>query len=200
MIETRDLGLIPEPMFSELAGPAKPFKTLYEYAQSDRYPVARLLTLAKHASLGDANAVRAYLSYLQDEHPAARYWGAYGLFLVRSSAPEVQAALKKVTENDPMAANRLMAAQALGVCGGPDEAFSVILKEADASNDGYVFLLALNAFQYSHTDDRLSLEDWRRFEQKKAVASPGIDTRGYEYATRIIADAIALWPQRRTVD
>jgi N-sulfoglucosamine sulfohydrolase len=199
MIETRDIGLIPEPMFSQLAGPDKPCKTLYDYAQSDRYPVARLLTVAKEASRGDPDSVSLYLAYLQHDHPVARYWGAYALFLVGSEAAEVQTALKRVISNDAIAANRIMAAQALGVCGDPQEGFTTILKEAEETDDGYVFLFALNAFQYSHTDERLTLEDWKRFQQKAAAAESRTDARGYEYAQRIVKDAITLWPRRRRV-
>jgi N-sulfoglucosamine sulfohydrolase len=200
MIETRDIGLIPEPMFSEFAGPGKEFKTLYEYAQSDSYPVARLLSLAKQASLGDPKSLSAHLSYARDDHPVARYWGAYGLFLVRSNTVEVQTALKKMIANDTMAANRIMAAQALDVCGDAEDAFKTILKEARETDEGYVFLFALNAFQYSHTDDRLTLEDWKRFQQKEPIEKSRSDTFGHIYAQRLIKDAVALWPQRRRVD
>jgi len=34
VIEIRDVGLIPEPMFSDLFGKGKKHKTIYEYAQS----------------------------------------------------------------------------------------------------------------------------------------------------------------------
>jgi len=200
MIETRDLGLIPEPMFSELAGPGKEFRTLYEYGQSDHYPVARLLTVAKQASLGDPKSVPVYLEYLREDHPAARYWGAYGLFLVRSDDVEVQQVLKKTVSDDAMAANRLMAAQALGVSGDPDTAFNAIRREMGKTEDGYVFLFALNAFQYSHTDDRLTLQDWKSFEQMAGSGKPGADRYGWEYAQRLIQDAIGLWPKRRRVD
>jgi N-sulfoglucosamine sulfohydrolase len=41
MIETRDIGLIPEPMFHELCWRRKKYRTIYEYAQSDEYPVEK---------------------------------------------------------------------------------------------------------------------------------------------------------------
>jgi arylsulfatase A-like enzyme len=200
MIETRDLGLIPEPMFSELAGPGKEFRTLYEYGQSDQYPVAQLLTAAKQASLGNPESVSTYLTYLREDHPAARYWGAYGLFLVRSDDAQVQQALKKTVSDNPMAVGRIMAAQALGVCGDPETAFTAIQREIDRTEDGYVFLFALNALQYSHTADRLTLQDWKSFEGIVGTDGSGVDRHGWEYAKRLIQDAIVLWPQRRRVD
>ncbi len=58
-------------------------------------------------------------------------------------------------------------------------------------------LLALNAFQYSFTDDRLTLDDWKRFEEKKFHENDADAKLGYHQ--RIIADAISLWPKRRKV-
>ena len=200
IVETRDLGLIPEPMFSDLIGEGKSFRTRYEYGQSDHYPVARLLAVARKASLGNPELVPAYLTYLRDGHPAARYWGAYGLFLVQSDAADVTAALKAMLADDGVAVNRLMAAQALGVCGEPDVAYDAIQQEISRTRDGYVFLFALNALQYSHTDDRLTREDWERFDKTARDRQSGTDQYGWEYARRITQDAMALWPQRRRVD
>jgi len=200
MVEIRDLGIVPEPMYHQLVGSGQPFATLYEYGQSDQYPVARLLSLAKQASLGDPKQVPDYLACLRDDHPVARYWGAYGLFLARIGTEGVQAALRKQVSDDAFAANRVMAAQALGLCGAPDEAFETIMKETLRADDGYLFLFALNAFQYSHTDDRLTLDHWKTFQSKEPVSIPGRDMRGYEFTERLIKDALELWPQRRRVD
>jgi N-sulfoglucosamine sulfohydrolase len=35
MIEMRDIGLIPEPMYYELVGEGEKYRTIYEYAQSE---------------------------------------------------------------------------------------------------------------------------------------------------------------------
>jgi N-sulfoglucosamine sulfohydrolase len=60
-----------------------------------------------------------------------------------------------------------MAAQALAVCGDPEFAFKANNERSKSNKNTYVLLLALNAFQYSFTDDRLTLDDWERFEKKK---------------------------------
>lgn len=198
MIEIRDIGLIPEPMFHDLAGKGKKYNTLYEYAQSEDYPVEQILEVAKTARTGDPGKRSNYLNYLKDNHPVIRFWGAYGLFLIQVNDMEVQAALKKVIENDNIAANRIMAAQALGLSGDPERAFEFIMKEVNDTKQGYVFLLGLNAFQYSHTDNKLSLEDWKRFKEKKFP--DGDIVTGFGYPQRIIDDAIELWPERRKVD
>ena len=137
---------------------------------------------------------------LEDEHPVVRYWGAYGLFLARDSSPSVKEALRGIAKRDRYATVRIMAAQALGLCGDPKLAFETIHKEATGTNDGYVLLFAINAFQYSHTDDRLTSRHWRRFQMKKPPMQAGVDHTGFGYSRRIIDDALRLWPRRRTVD
>ncbi len=200
MIETRDTGLIPEPLFYDLFGPNKKHKTLYAYAQSEAYPVKAILKAAKNASAGDAARMDDYLDMMQNDHPVVRHWGAYGVFRTRVHSSRAQRSLKTMVQNDDFAGNRIMAAQALGLCGDPDRAFAALVKEAKQTDLGYVFLFALNALQYSHTDDRLTREDWEAFKALASNASHQVDPFGYDYANRIITDSLALWPERRRVD
>ncbi len=197
MIKTRDIGLIPEPMFHELCGKGKKFETMYEYAQSEDYPIEKILNVAKHASFGSTNEISSYLEYLKDADPIIRFWGAFALFLARPSRTDVRAVLKGIIDIDSFAANRIMAAQALAVCGEPDVAFESIMKEANQTEQTYVLLLALNAFQYSFTDDRLTLQDWERFKAKNLPENDADVELGYP--NRIITDALELWPGRRIV-
>ena len=197
MIETRDIGLIPEPLYYDLVGPDHEFATLYEYAQSDAFPVERVLEAAKSASEGDPEWTAEYLALLEDDHPAVRHWGAYALFLVRQECPQVREALEERIEHDAFAANRIMAAQALAWSGDPDTAFDTIYREADLTDHAYVFLLALNAFQYSHTDDRLTREDWERYQEKSTPIPRG---PGAGFAQRMVTYALENWPERPVVD
>jgi N-sulfoglucosamine sulfohydrolase len=200
MIAHRDLGLMPEALFYELVGPGKPHATLYDYAQSRDYPVARLLAVAKDASRGDPQKLPDYVQWLTDENPIVRHWGAYGVFRVRRSEPAVRAALQAMIAREPLAGNRLIAAQALALCGDPATAFQAIYREAENTRDGYVFFHALNTFQYSHTDERLKQEDWQKFARRKVPPGTTGDLTGFSYSQRIVSDALALWPERRIVD
>jgi arylsulfatase A-like enzyme len=200
MIETRDIGLVPEPLFHELAGPNQSAQTLYEYVQQEGYPAERLLAVAKAASAGEPLRLSEYLAYLRDDNPVVRNWGAYGLFLVKTRDGQAAQALKHMAEKDAFAGNRVTAAQALGVCGEPEAAFRALLAEARAARHGAVLLQSLNALQYSHTDDRLTQEDWQAFGKMKPAGASGEDKTCYEYARRIATDALALWPERRRVD
>jgi N-sulfoglucosamine sulfohydrolase len=75
---------------------------------------------------------------MKDEDPIIRYWGAYAVFLVQSKKPPVQETLRKMIEYDELPANRLMAAQALGLCGDAEGAFNGIMKEVTETKRGYV--------------------------------------------------------------
>ena len=198
MIETRDIGLIPEPMFHDLAGKSKTYTTIYDYAQSGDYPVELILDVAKAAGSRDPEKIATYFEFIKHDHPVIRFWGAYGLFLARPRNERVQLILKKMISEDGFAANRLMAAQALALCGEPENAFESIMKEVNETDQGYVFLQGINAFQYSHTDDRLSMEDWTRFKTKK-FSDEDVATN-FGFSQRIIDDAMTLFPNRRIVD
>ena len=198
MVATRDTGLIPEPLLHELIGPGKSHQTIYEYAQSDQYPVAELLEIAKLAALADPGATDRYLAFTRHAHPVARHYGAYALFLVRRDDTTIQAALRGLIAGDSHAAVRLIAAQALARSGDPDTAYKSIRKEIDATRDGCIFFHALNALQYGHLDDRLTRADWLFFQKKKLEKTR--DPFGKEMADRIIEDALSLHPRRRIVD
>ncbi|MGB6220748.1 sulfatase-like hydrolase/transferase [Haloferula sp.] len=198
MIETRDTGLIPEPLVPELIGPGSTSETLYEYAQSDQYPVEELLRISKETALGDRGKLSDYIAFTEHAHPVARYRGAYALFLVRSHDAAVQKTLKQMIAKDPMSANRVIAAQALGRCGDPETAYAALLKEMDATPDGFGTLYALNALQYAHLADRLTRADFKRLLSKKY--SKTADSNGVSMAARLIRDTMNYLPKQRPVD
>jgi len=194
MIENRDIGLIPEPMFHQLAGPGLTYPTIYDYAQSNDYPVAEILNAAKEAVEHRPENLENYMVHLKHNHPVMRYWAAYGLFQLRTDTPAVRQALLQMAQNDTFVANRIMAAQALAWCGDPDTAFLILQKETRQATVGYVMLQAINALQYSKTDHKLSMEDWEYFRDKQFENDYGV-----QFALRIIEDAIELYPERRMV-
>jgi N-sulfoglucosamine sulfohydrolase len=194
MIETRDIGLIPEPMFHQLAGPGLAYPTMYDYAQSNDYPVATILVAAKIAAEGRPENIPVFLENIAHNHPVMRYWGAYGLFQSKTDTPSIRQALLQMAQKDLFAANRIMAAQALAMCGDPERAFNTLWLEARDATVGYGLLQAISSLQYSKTDDRLSLEDWEYFRDMQFENDYGI-----QFARRIIDDAIELYPERRKV-
>ncbi len=199
MIETRDIGLIPEPMFADLAGEGKKYKTIYEYAQSADYPVGRILEVAKVSSSATLGNLHDCLLFMEDENPVVRYWGAYGLFLGRSADESIQQALVEMVRTDEFSANRIMAAQALGLCGDADLAFEHLMKECNGARNSYILLQGLNALQYTRLDDGLTREDWLAFKEIEFTGVKDIDRYGASYSERIINDALEIWPDRMPV-
>ncbi|RXP62752.1 sulfatase [Lutibacter sp. HS1-25] len=200
MIEVRDIGLIPEPMFFDLASEGKKYKTIYEYAQSDAYEIEKILPIAKLAAQGSLENKNDFLTFLDNPNPIIRYWGAYGIFRMAQNNIDVQNKLIALIEKETIPVNRLMLAQALSFSGAKEKAFEYLFNETKNARDGYVFLFGLNALQYSHTDQFLTKQDWEDFKNQTFDTNDAIDKFGKEYSKRIINDALDLWPNRRVVD
>ena len=200
MLEIRDIGLIPEPMFHDLVGEGKKYATIYEYAQSDDYEIERILPIAKLAAQGNIEDKKDFLTFIKDSNPIVRYWGAYGLFRIAQVDKAIQKELILLIESDKIPVNRLLAGQALAMSGAKQKAFNYLYKETKNARDGYVFLFGLNALQYSHTDEFLTKQNWLDFQKQTFETDDAIDRYGKEYSKRIITDALVLWPNRRTVD
>ncbi|WP_298365938.1 sulfatase [uncultured Lutibacter sp.] len=200
MIEIRDIGLIPEPMFYDLVGVGKKHPTIYEYAQSEAYEIEKILPIAKLAAKGALENRNDFLTFLNNSNPIIRYWGAYGVFRIAQDDRAIQEKLIHSIENDTIPVNRLIAAQALAVSGNKKKAFDYLYNEVNNARDGFVFLYGLNALQYSHTDEFLAKQDWLTYKDKTFNTDDAIDKYGKEYSRRIINDALALWPKRRRVD
>ncbi|QIF01513.1 sulfatase-like hydrolase/transferase [Roseimicrobium sp. ORNL1] len=121
MLAVRDTGFIPEGMHEKLAGE----KTIYDYAQSDAYPLERIIDVADVATSRDASALPQLLKAMEDPHPVVRYWGAIGcLVLQKDAAPakEKLLGLLKDEWNDV----RIAAAEALGWLGESEQPASVL--------------------------------------------------------------------------
>lgn len=200
MIDIRDTGLIPEPMFHDFVGDDKKYRTIYEYAQSDDYDIEKILPIAKLCANGSLENKNDFMKFLKDFNPIIRYWGAYGIFRLSRNDKSIQKSLNRFIKNESIPVNRLMAAQALALSGDKKTAFQYLYNETRNARDGFVFLFGLNALQYSHTDAFLTKQDWEYFKAKKFTTDDAIDKFGKEYSNRIIDDALALWPNRRMVD
>jgi hypothetical protein len=78
VLETGDLGLIPETMMEAIDTDGR--ETLYSFGQSEaNYPLERILDLAIKASNRDPANQPAFIEALQDKNPIIRYWGMVGL-------------------------------------------------------------------------------------------------------------------------
>ncbi len=142
MLRTRDTGFIPEGMYARLAGEG----TIYDYAQSEQYPLARLLDLADLATARDPRHLPALTAALADAHPLIRYWGATGCLVLQGKAAPAKEALKKALA-DEWPDVRVVAAEALGYLGEKEAGFTALVQETK-NPERYVALAAQNALEY----------------------------------------------------
>ncbi len=127
VLETRDTGLIPEPI---LVNRSKEVGSEYEVlrqAGGDQYN-KRLATVATLASEGES-ALPKLIQAMKDEDEAVRYWAATGIGNIGQPAREEAAGIARATLKDESSAVRTAAARALCRMGMPEEALPVLVNE-----------------------------------------------------------------------
>lgn len=178
MLAIRDTGFIPEAMYRRLAGD----RTIYEYAQSDQYPIARVVDLADKASSGDAQHLVEFTAALKDPHPVVRYWGAMGCLLLKDQAAPARAALRTALQDD-WADVRVAAAEALGYLGSAEEAFQTVADVA-RSPDVYESLAALNTLDFMRQTGHVSQEQAQSLVRNLTLPEPADRIPRYLLETR----------------
>ncbi|MEM0964903.1 MAG: sulfatase-like hydrolase/transferase [Verrucomicrobiota bacterium] len=129
IIETRDLGFMPEPLMEKIDRTRG--QTVYEFGQSDEnYPIEELLALAKLASEKNPVNLPAFTQALQDENECIRYWGAVGLRALGEDARPAQSEIVAALD-DPSPSVRITAAVSLGQIGKRDQALDFLVGEAE---------------------------------------------------------------------
>jgi hypothetical protein len=149
MLATRDTGFIAEGMFPKLAGD----KTIYDYAQSDAYPLERILDLADQASNRDVAHLPSFIAALDDPHPVMRYWAATGCLILHGNIPADRVAqtkdrLRKRLIDDWFDV-RAVAAEAIAHLGEPEAAVKTLATVLTNGNL-YEALAAQNSLDYLH--------------------------------------------------
>lgn len=142
MLETCDTGFIPEGMFARLAGD----QTIYDYAQSPAYPLARILDLADQASDRNAANLPAFLAALDDAHPIIRYWAATGCLILAEKAAPARAKLRARLDDEWLDV-RVVAAEAIAHLGEREAAVETIAAVLKTGN-AYEVLAAQNALEF----------------------------------------------------
>jgi hypothetical protein len=134
LIDTRDLGFVPESMLRTLADGRPP----YSYGRSDDYPIARIVPLALAATdraAPDAVQRERLATALRDPHPVLRYWATMGCVLHPQLGRAQAETLRALAADDPFSANRAVAAAALGGIGEDERALAVLLELLDTDDD-----------------------------------------------------------------
>ena len=152
IIRTRDTGFIPEGMFERLAGN----RTVYEYAQSDAYPIERIVDVANMAASRDASALGKLLEACDDPHPIIRYWGATGCLILQKKAAPAKSKLKMLLR-DEWDDIRVVAAEALGYLGETELALETMQSVIDGE-ETFATVAALNALDYMMQASQVSVK------------------------------------------
>jgi hypothetical protein len=134
LIDTRDLGFVPESMLRTLANGLPP----YTYGRTGDYPIGRIVPLALAATdraAPDPAQRERLAEALRDPHPVLRYWGAMGCVLHPELGRAQAEALRALSADDPFSANRAVAAAALAGIGADEQALAVLLELLDTDDD-----------------------------------------------------------------
>lgn len=155
MIGRRDLGIIPEPMFSELS----PGKAIADYYKGRESEIPALVSLAFAASAGDVADLPRFLSGMDSEDPVTRYWAVQGcLMLGKKSAEPARSGLTKLL-GDTSAPVRIGSANALAMLGEKDTACEALVTELEKGGDELAQIQAICVLSNLGELDRIP-DDW----------------------------------------
>jgi hypothetical protein len=142
MIEVNDTGIIPEPMFSELADG----KTVTSYAASRKKDMPALVDLAFKASARNIKNLPQFISLLKSDDPVQRYWATLGCVILGKESSTAGSTLVNLL-TDKHSAIRVQAASALIFSGKKEVGTSALLKELSVNNNEYSQLNLINTFK-----------------------------------------------------
>ncbi|MHC4518272.1 MAG: sulfatase-like hydrolase/transferase [Planctomycetota bacterium] len=152
ILRTRDTGFIPEGMFERLAAGG----TLYDYAQSDAYPIERIVNVANLAVARDVTGLSKLMAACDDPHPVIRYWAATGCLVLQAKSAPARHKLEARLKDDWLDI-RVVAAEALCYLGQTDKALAT-LEPIVKGSEKYPSLAALNALDFIHEAGHVTVE------------------------------------------
>lgn len=183
LMETRDLGFVPEPELRTLPDGDSP----YEFGHSDaRYPLERVMDTARMAAYVRLENTDELASRTRDADTTVRYWAAMGLYMRGAKAVWPNLAMIRPLLSDASPVVRIVAAQALAAYGEANDAsraMETLLEYADISpNEATLAAYALNAIDYL---DEKALPYLDRIKALSAD-EPNVEERYRSYIPRIL--------------
>lgn len=150
MIETRDTGLVPEPM---LRIRSKDAGSTYAILRGPDGQIRsqRLVRLAILASNPKPSEKMTFLENLCDADPAVRYWAAIGLGQIKDTDAEILKNLQKAAK-DADHCVQIAAARSLYWLGRQEEAVTTLSHILTTEKDENVLHFALNVLDFLGTD------------------------------------------------
>jgi N-sulfoglucosamine sulfohydrolase len=152
IISLRDAGFIPEGMYGVLSNQT----TIYEYAQSDAYPIERIVDIADKATMRDPRQLDDLIVGATDSHPVIRYWAATGFLVLGQFALPAKSKVLELL-GDPSFDVRTVAAEGIAHLGDPELAIKTLRTVLDQGNR-YEALAAQNTVEYLWRDGLISLD------------------------------------------
>lgn len=156
MKKARDTGLVPEPLFKDLANKT----TLADYVQSNTFDFGKIIDLAFTATEADAKNLPRLKAAISSSDPTERYWGLVGLRLLgKKASAEADSVLPLL--KDKHAGIRTTAGQALFAIGKKDIAADALVADVASEMDPYSLLNLLNTLRRYEFLERLP-DDWAK--------------------------------------
>ncbi len=149
MISTKDAGFIPEARKEELSKTT----SIFDYTQSEKYNIARLIKIADMASSKDPKYLNTLIESFQDKDPDVRYWAVTGCTILgQKAAPALKDLVRLLTDTEP--AVQIAAAEALYMLGNKGRAIEVLINALKGSNV-MARVQALNVLETTDKKDAL---------------------------------------------
>lgn len=136
MVAIRDNGFIPEGEASE---------GYWQSRNDAEYPLRSIMALAKAAARGETRNAARFQALLGHANPVMRYWAATGLVILGKESARAQGALAALASEDPSAAVRVAAAEALCSSGSMERGLAALAESLPKSLPVPQRLMALNA-------------------------------------------------------
>ncbi|KAA6432647.1 sulfatase-like hydrolase/transferase [Dyadobacter flavalbus] len=141
LIESADVGFIPEAMLSTIAETT----TLHAYAASGKYELKKVIETAEMASSRDPSTLPEIIKRLSDKDAVVRYWAVIGTVILKEAATPAKAKLNNLL-SDPEISVRIAAAEALLNLGETEKPVQT-LSEALKSKNRMARVQALNVLE-----------------------------------------------------
>lgn len=161
MIQIRDTGFIPEPLFGKLSVDS----TIADYVQNPTFDIQKIATIAFAASAGNPADLPSLKEAITSRDPVTRYWGSIGFCVLGPKAASESTALTTLLK-DTYPAIRITAAEAIFMCGNRKTASAALLADANSVMDENSRLYLLNTLRRLKLTDQLP-KDYMKEESKK---------------------------------
>lgn len=141
LIESRDVGFIPEAMIHAISQTQAPF----DFGKSDQYPLDYVIETAEMASSRDESNLNEIVKRLGDKNAVVRYWAVIGTIVLKEDALSAKSNLVNLLEDTEIAV-RIAASEALINLGDTERPVQV-LSQALKSDNAMARVQALNVLE-----------------------------------------------------